>query len=273
MLASFSGRSAISLPADPHLTASLLERYLEDLHDLRRALVRESHRHLDTPAPPMLWSRKSGAGCRCPPGDWWRIEHFPFSSVIIYNFPFRKEMTMRVLLHICCANCAIYPVAMLREQNHAVSGFFFNHNIHPYLEFQRRLETVREYAEKSELPVLYREEYLLEEFLAATAPLPAMRCDYCYRSRLEMTARTAAENGFEGFSSSLLYSRYQQHEKIRRIRRTDWPGNTGCISFTRIFGQGGKRGLTHPRQWVCTGSNIAAASIRKKNAIYPRCRN
>jgi len=46
LLASFSGRSVVSLPADQHLTESLLERYLQDLRDLHLALVRESHRYL-----------------------------------------------------------------------------------------------------------------------------------------------------------------------------------------------------------------------------------
>jgi len=122
---------------------------------------------------------------------------------------------MNVLLHLCCANCAIYPVKVLREQNHQVTGFFFNHNIHPYQEFRRRLETVRDYAAGVELEVQYREDYLLEEFLAQVAQVPLLRCDYCYHSRLEETARRAADQGFDAFSTSLLYSRYQQHDTIR----------------------------------------------------------
>jgi len=123
---------------------------------------------------------------------------------------------MNILLHVCCANCAIYPVKILRQKNHLVSGFFFNHNIHPYQEFVRRLDSVRDYATQVELPMIYCEEYFLEEFLAQVAAQPASRCNYCYRSRLEETARTAAEQGFDGFTSSLLYSRYQQHDDIRR---------------------------------------------------------
>lgn len=124
---------------------------------------------------------------------------------------------MNLLIHVCCANCAIIPVKMLREQNHTVSGLFFNHNIHPYQEFRRRLDTVREYAGQVELPMDYREEYSLDEFLRNVADKPDWRCDYCYRSRLEETARTAAAEGLDGFTTSLLYSRYQQHERIREI--------------------------------------------------------
>lgn len=124
---------------------------------------------------------------------------------------------MKILFHICCANCAIFPVRVLRERNHNVTGFFYNNNIHPYQEFKKRLDTVKEYAEKVELDVIYNEEYLLREFLDNVAKDPEKRCDYCYRSRLEQTAQYAADNGFEAFSSCLLYSRYQRHERIREF--------------------------------------------------------
>ncbi|OHB32924.1 MAG: hypothetical protein A2X84_04880 [Desulfuromonadaceae bacterium GWC2_58_13] len=122
---------------------------------------------------------------------------------------------MKILLHVCCANCAIYPVKILREQGQDVTGFFFNPNIHPYLEFKRRLDTVKDYADRSDLAVIYREEYLLANFLSQVAANPSGRCPYCYQSRLEETARFAAENSYEAFTSSLLYSRFQNHAAIR----------------------------------------------------------
>jgi predicted adenine nucleotide alpha hydrolase (AANH) superfamily ATPase len=122
---------------------------------------------------------------------------------------------MKTLLHVCCANCAIYPVKILREQGQDVTGYFFNPNIHPYLEFKRRLDTVKDYAAQTGLTMKYREEYLLETFLSQVAANPAGRCGYCYQSRLEETASYAAENGFDAFTSSLLYSRFQKHSDIR----------------------------------------------------------
>jgi len=124
---------------------------------------------------------------------------------------------MKILLHICCAPCAIYPLKELRSRGMEVTGFFYNHNIHPYLEFRKRLETVRSYAALIDLAVIYREDYRLEEFLGAVAAAPAERCLYCYASRLEAAAEAAAEQGFDSFTSSLLYSRYQKHEAIRAI--------------------------------------------------------
>ncbi len=121
---------------------------------------------------------------------------------------------MQILLHVCCGNCAIYPVKVLRQQNHLVTGFFYNNNIHPYQEFNRRLETAREYAERVDLPLIVNEDYQLEEFLANVAKDPGNRCEYCYKSRLLATAREARRLGLEGFTTTLLYSRYQKHQDI-----------------------------------------------------------
>jgi len=122
---------------------------------------------------------------------------------------------MKILLHMCCAPCAIYPLETLRAGGFRVTGLFFNHNIHPYQEYRRRLETVEEYAALVGMELIRRDEYLLEEFLAAVAANPGQRCRYCYASRLERTAREAAELGYGEFTSTLLYSRYQNHEIIR----------------------------------------------------------
>lgn len=122
---------------------------------------------------------------------------------------------MNILIHICCGPCSTYPLRKLVENGHIVTGFFYNHNIHPYQEYQRRLQAVRDFASANELNIVYRDEYALEEFLSAVARNPSQRCAYCYFSRLEAAAKEAAALGFDAFTSSLLYSRYQNHEMVR----------------------------------------------------------
>ncbi len=122
---------------------------------------------------------------------------------------------MKILLHICCANCAIYPVEVLRKQGKEVVGFFFNPNIHPYQEYQKRLESLRRYAEEAGLEMIYRDEYLLEDFLKHVSQDPERRCSYCYSLRLEATARVARERGFDQFSTTLLQSTHQNHSLIQ----------------------------------------------------------
>lgn len=126
---------------------------------------------------------------------------------------------MKVLLHICCANCAIFPVKVLREANDHVTGFFYNPNIHPYTEFRKRMDAVKDYAKATILDVLYHDEYGLEDFLAQVAQEPASRCAYCYETRLRRTAEFAVANGYDAFSTSMLASPYQDHEAIRAFGR------------------------------------------------------
>ena len=122
---------------------------------------------------------------------------------------------MKILLHICCANCAIYPFQRMKDRGEEIIGFFFNPNIHPYQEYQKRLESTRRYSEAVGFEVIYRDEYLLEEFLRNVSHHVRERCQYCYSIRLEATAQEAKKNGFDQFSTTLLQSTHQNHSLIK----------------------------------------------------------
>lgn len=100
-------------------------------------------------------------------------------------------------------------------------GFYYNPNIHPYQEWQRRLEALQEVArsEGREKPfhVIVRRDYPLEEFLRNVAFREENRCLYCYTTRLEATARTAKKSGFDAFTTTLLYSKRQKHDVIKGV--------------------------------------------------------
>jgi hypothetical protein len=122
---------------------------------------------------------------------------------------------MRILLHTCCAPCTIFPLKVLRQTGQQVTGYFYNPNIHPYREFLKRQATLDEYAGSVGLEVLFPAGYDLEDFLERTRPWGAERCRTCYRMRLEAAAREGLARNCEAFSTTLLYSRYQQHDWIR----------------------------------------------------------
>ncbi len=124
---------------------------------------------------------------------------------------------MKILLHICCGPCSIYPVSSLREKGMDVHGYFFNPNIHPYTEFTRRRETLEKYAAEIGLKMIYDGDYRLEEFLQSMAHRESRRCLICHAMRLDQTARVAKRGGFDQFSTTLLVSPYQKHELIREI--------------------------------------------------------
>ena len=116
---------------------------------------------------------------------------------------------MNTLMHICCAPCANRPIARLREEGVCVTGFWFNPNIHPYTEYQARKRTLEEYAREIGMKLAVGGTYDLRPFITAVAGDIDGRCAYCYRVRMEATAKYAAENGFNSFTTSLLISPYQ----------------------------------------------------------------
>ena len=124
---------------------------------------------------------------------------------------------MKILLHICCAPCTIYPLQTLRNQGFQITGYFYNPNIHPFREYEKRKDTLKEYAGISNLEIYYDDRYDLELFLNQTRPWGPERCRTCYQIRLEATARRAKAQGFEAFSTTLLYSRYQKHDWIKEV--------------------------------------------------------
>jgi predicted adenine nucleotide alpha hydrolase (AANH) superfamily ATPase len=126
----------------------------------------------------------------------------------------------RILVHICCGPCAIYPLKHALGGKMEVCGFFCNHNIHPYSEYRKRQEAVTTLAFTMGIEVLY-EGYRTEDFFKRAlktdmTPLPhGERCAHCYTLRLDKTAEAARNNGFHSFTTSLLYSKYQDHELIK----------------------------------------------------------
>lgn len=130
---------------------------------------------------------------------------------------------MKVLLHICCGPCSIYPIKFLREMDkhidkaEDVTGYFYNPNIHPYKEFKHRLNTARDYMKQIGLEFIVDDTYDLRLFLTGALAAQPSRCHFCYEMRLRKAAQEAKERGFDAFTTTLLVSPYQKHELIKEI--------------------------------------------------------
>jgi len=125
--------------------------------------------------------------------------------------------TNSVLVHCCCAHCTAYTVFHWRQQGYDVSAFWYNPNIHPYMEHQYRLEAMQSLAKELELPLVVSEGYDVIDYFRQVSGNEADRCRYCFRMRLGKTAEKARELGFEAFTSSLLISPHQKHELLLEI--------------------------------------------------------
>ena len=123
----------------------------------------------------------------------------------------------KALVHVCCAPCFAAPYFHLQKKGFDIHGFWFNPNIHPFQEYKKRLKTLQDFAEKENIPMIYKDEYNLEDFLRKAAFRENERCNMCYYDRLKYTAIVAKKGNFDYFTTTLLYSKFQKHEMIREI--------------------------------------------------------
>lgn len=125
---------------------------------------------------------------------------------------------MKLLLHTCCAPCSVYCIDSLREEGIEPTVYWFNPNIHPYMEYKARRDCLKEYTKSISVNAIFEENYGLREFCKNVVDDLDNRCkNYCYPVRLEQTAKYAKENGYDSFSTTLLVSPYQNHEAIIEV--------------------------------------------------------
>lgn len=127
-------------------------------------------------------------------------------------------MEDKILMHACCAPCSIGCIEMLEEKKLDFEIFWYNPNIHPYMEYKKRFETLKEYLSFKKIKLNIKDEYGLEKFTKEAVINLEDRCQrVCYKIRLEETAKFAKENGFNKFTTTLLVSPYQNREKLISI--------------------------------------------------------
>ena len=128
---------------------------------------------------------------------------------------------MKLLMHTCCAPCSVYCISSLQDEKIEPTLYWYNPNIHPYTEYQKRRDCLKEYAKTIGIQAIFEEEYGLREFTKNVINDLSNRCqNYCYKVRLEQTAKYAKENGYDAFTTTLFVSPYQNHEAIKEIGET-----------------------------------------------------
>lgn len=123
---------------------------------------------------------------------------------------------MRIMLHACCGPCLLEPYDALAAE-HEVRVLYANPNIHPADEYERRRDTLLEYAAHSAIPVDVV-PYEPDAWRAAVAGVeddPSLRCRRCFALRLGIAARHARDEGFDAVATTLTVSPYQDPEAIR----------------------------------------------------------
>ena len=129
-----------------------------------------------------------------------------------------------LLLHACCAPCSSYVLEYL-SQHFDITLFFYNPNISPKEEHDfRYAELVRLVGEMGlSLRVKVIEgAYEPERFYSLSEGLEELpeggaRCAKCYDLRLSETAKLAAEEKYDFFTTTLSISPYKNAEWLNSI--------------------------------------------------------
>lgn len=155
---------------------------------------------------------------------------------------------MKLLLHTCCAPCSVYCIDSLREEGIEPTVYWFNPNIHPYMEYKARRDTLKEYTKNIEVKAIFEENYGLRDFCKNVVGDLNNRCkNYCYPVRLEQTAKYAKENGYTHISTTLLVSPYQNQEAIVEIGK-QMAEKYGVEFLYRDFKVGFRQGQAKARE-------------------------
>lgn len=162
----------------------------------------------------------------------------------------------RLLLHVCCVVCSCHVLDVLRR-DYKVTAFFFNPNIEPREEYERRRDSTKDWCGQVGIPF---EEGLAGHNEWAEAiqgfekePEGGARCLICWRLRLEDTARFAKENGFEYFATTLTMGRNKIAETINPLGRQ--AGEKYGVNFFEA-------------DWKKDGGQEIANQIAKEHHLY-----
>lgn len=141
-----------------------------------------------------------------------------------------KGTVPTLFLHACCAPCSSYVLEYL-SRYFEITVFYYNPNISPKEEYQKRVEEIvgfidkvyPEVADKNRNPVHFVEgEYHPEDFYNMAKgmehlPEGGERCYHCYEQRLKETAKLAKEGGFDYFTTTLSISPYKNAVWLNEI--------------------------------------------------------
>jgi predicted adenine nucleotide alpha hydrolase (AANH) superfamily ATPase len=122
---------------------------------------------------------------------------------------------MKMLLHVCCGPCACATIPFWRNKGVELVDFFYNPNIHPLLEYRRRLVGAREIAEVTQTSLVVDEAYDPQAWFASVSGESGSRCERCIGMRLDRSAQEAVAQGCKAFSTTLAISPWQDHDVIR----------------------------------------------------------
>lgn len=134
----------------------------------------------------------------------------------------KKGLKPKLLLQVCCAPCSSEVIRRLRE-DFDIDIFYYNPNIYPPEEYNKRAKTVKD--------LLYQMDLIGKVFIKENNPYEfysyvedrktdvegGESCYKCYELRLKETAKFAKENAYDYFTTTLSISPYKNSKWLNEI--------------------------------------------------------
>jgi len=103
----------------------------------------------------------------------------------------------------------------LFSTNFSITGFWYNPNIHPELEYKSRLEALLSFNTRQGIKTVCAPAMPEAEWTGKAPEIAPERCRFCYNLRLNKAAVEAKARGFTRFCTTLLISPFQKHELVK----------------------------------------------------------
>lgn len=138
-----------------------------------------------------------------------------------YSLTQEQSADRKILLHACCAICSAYPVSYLKDMGYDVIVYFYNPNIFPETEYQKRLEAQKTLCGHFKVQLI-EEIYAPDEFYNCAKGFEneqekGLRCDKCFELRLKKTAEKAKLMKIKNFATSIVISPHKNFAKLSEI--------------------------------------------------------
>jgi len=118
----------------------------------------------------------------------------------------------KILVHICCLPCFLHPYEVLKNDGYEIIGCFYNPNIHPSSEYEKRLIEVEKFFKDNNMRLIVG-DYDIKEYFKVSNEF-SNRCKGCYSLRLRKTFLLAEELGIKYITTTLFVSIYQPRNII-----------------------------------------------------------
>lgn len=174
----------------------------------------------------------------------------------------------KLLLHVCCGPCASAVIERLVPR-FEVHCFWYNPNIQPEAEYQRRRAAMRAVAQAMQVTLIEaeRDEASWEEAVAGLEEEPegGRRCEVCFSYRLRRAAQYAAEHGFAHLATTLPVSPHKNQQLINQLGRQQAQQLGLCFVAEDFRKRGGfQRSLELSEKWGLYRQNYCGCRYSRR---------